>query len=149
MITQRFHEEFQKELKAKLYAPAQPLSEKWYDAAINALSNASPAQLGVSVEDVQEIYFALDRRKQLTLMQFAVANNALENMSSKALGMENRWDDYFDIQKEVNNQAMHWTQATNHIRQDVQRRINEEEKMKEAASHTDKAPFLKPVVGEA
>lgn len=144
MIAERFQQEFQKELKAKAYKPAAEPTIGWYSCAVAALKKVSPAQLGVSAIEFSELYYALSEGKQLSFMQFAIANNTLENMNAESLGLELR--SYFILQEEVEKHAKNWTEASSYIRQHVQQRLNEEEKMKAAASNV---PILKPIVGEA
>lgn len=146
MIAQRFQEEFQKELTAKVYHPSTTITNSWRSAAMTAIEKASPAQLGVGADALKELYHALGQDKELTLMQFAIANNALENMSCDALRLTHDFAYYCNIQKEVEALAKDWTIKTSSIREAVQKRLNEEEKMKVAASG---ASILKPIIGEA
>jgi hypothetical protein len=151
MIAQRFQEEFQKDLKSNLLPTGYTTSE-WFDAAMYALGQASPAQLGISVSDYETLHLKLSGCSiaPLSMFEFAVANNMLEGSSRKALDLN--FPSYITLQKEVYNLAKDWTARTEVIRTAVQKRINEEEKAKAALNGERAKPepgFMKPVIGEA
>lgn len=150
MIAQRFQEEFQKDLKTNLL-PVGYTSCEWFDSAMFALSQVSPAQLGISVTDFETIHAkcAGCDINPLSMFEFAVCNNMLEGCSRKALDVD--FKSYINLQHEVNRLAKDWTGRTEVIRTSVQKRINEEEKAKAAVNgERPSAPgFMKPVIGEA
>jgi hypothetical protein len=141
---QRFNEEFQKALEAKQF-PAEKLSLTWWNWAFSALLFTSIIKLGINPEDWMNLIEARTQRK-LTLYQFALLSNNLQERTPKELQVDIL--EYADIMAEADRYVKIWQEQSNSLREEVTKKVQEEQQMKEAAAN-GVGNILKPVKAEA
>jgi len=139
MIAEKFNQEFAKDLRSQ-FLPLDYVSGFWRDNAVAMLQTVSPSTLGIGIKDFDLLYQKLLLAKnQLSLFEFAVCNNLLENQSKKSLDIS--MSEYIRLQHEVIRLAEDWTARTQVIRVSVQKRINEEEKIRASLAQASIQPI--------
>lgn len=141
-FAQRFNEQFQKELEARLF-PTEKLSAQWRELANYSLEFTSLIKLGINPEDWRAL-IAPAVFDKMNLYQFSLLSNNYQDRSPRDLHVTK--EDYVDLMAEADEYVKIWQELTDQLRDDVEKRLQEELQMKAA---NDKGGGFKPVKAEA
>lgn len=130
--------------------PEGKISGQWMKAARHALKFASPISLGFSAADmknhVQSLFKALDEGS-ISMLQFAMLANTIEQRSMKDMDCLFDMEKYFDIQEETERLSKIWNDENEAMRakieQDLIAELSTKQKLEENKS------ILKAVKAEA
>ena len=146
-IPQMFENTF-REFLSQAYYPMDQVSKPWQKYALKALSNASPASLGISGEVFLQMFHRISRKERLTMMDFASMANNLEASTANQLGI--KLSTFAALMDETHRYVTVWNQLTEGIRQQAKDKITElaaEEKRKHEEQQAK--PALKNLKCEA
>ncbi|WPV66293.1 hypothetical protein [Chitinophaga sp. LS1] len=83
-VVQQFNERKQKALQTT-NMPFEAINPKWFDAAKIALEYSSCLSLGIAPYELKRLLMV--KKEDLTMMDFALLSNNLENKSARDLGV--------------------------------------------------------------
>lgn len=142
---------FEQRLNSETY-PAGKISDWWKKMVTRSIQKTSPLMMRVSINEfvaVVESLPKLEKGDDISLFEFGVLSNSLECVSPDDLGLSH--NKYVEFMHEVTELIEYYNKRITVIRQDVQKRAQEDINRKAIAlaQQGEKKPILKSVKGEA
>lgn len=142
---------FEKQLDTELF-PIEMVTAEWIQYAIIARRKSSPQSHRVGLKDIAKVVNLGCQvvPDKLSLFQFGVLYNSLENVSQDQLDLN---DDEYETLLKTGQPALEWYQKrVKAIREKIEKDVDQEFEMKRAAiagSASNNGGGLKPVIGKA
>lgn len=121
-LEQKFNDELQRTLKENTVPFIVP--PYWLKEVLSALKFTGPIGLGITGEELALIRKNREENKPVSLWEFAVLNNNLENRSQNDLQLSD--ENYDQLMISVSKLAELWNDHTKNIRNEVLKKLSEE-----------------------
>lgn len=138
---------YEEALNSEIF-PINKLSDDWLRLAMECRRKSVPMAHRVGlIEFKKAVIRGFGRREKLTLFQFGTLSNSIEAVSQDQLGISD--EEYDDFLTEAIGHIEWYGKRTKELRDEIQLKVDQEFKMKDAALNGKPNGGLKPIIGEA